>query len=383
MALIWEWLQVDMGKQSGTVSNILIAAVMKQPPTQMPLTFVCRTQQAGRSWPAKGASWGTETVAPAALLHRTSATSPLQFRVDESVRDGLARISCELIQRALARIECAGKNRGEDLHQVRVTIKRLRALLRLARPVISEAFCDRENRRLKATADRLAFFRDTTVSRQTLAALAKRVADKRSEGAFDLVLARFVEQGPDRSRFRVRRERALRHAAASLAESKRSFENMLVPAEDWQALGPGVQKVYGRARNRMLRALTYQTPEAFHEWRKQVKYLYYQMQMLGSISPKRLEAMVRRLRKLEDWLGEDHDLAVLERLLCDGRQQYGGKRAVKCVVACLVRQSEKLRGQTAALGTDIFQEKPRKFVDKLEKQWTAWRGSANSKGRLG
>src|SRR5437773_7515532 len=49
-------------------------------------------------------------------------------------------------------------------------------------------------------------------------------------------------------------------------------------------------------------------------------------------------------------LGEDHDLAVLERLLSNGRDQYGGKRAVKWVVGCLVRQSKKLRRETAAMG---------------------------------
>lgn len=306
--------------------------------------------------------------------------APLQFRVDESVRDGLARISSELIQRALERIEGGGKNRAEDLHQVRVTVKRLRALLRLARPVISEAFCARENRRLKRVADRLAFFRDTTVARHTLGSLAKRVADDRSAAALELVLARFVEHSPHPGRFRARREQALRYAATALLEAKQSFENMLVPAEDWEAVGPGLQKVYGRARHRMLRALTYQTPAAFHEWRKQVKYLYYQLQMLGSISPKRLETMVGRLRKLEDWLGVDHDLAVLERLLGDGREQYGGKRPVKCVLACLVRQSKKLRKETAALGKEIFREKPRKFVGKLGKQWTLWRESTSAEG---
>jgi len=313
-------------------------------------------------------------------LHGTSVKSLLQFRVDESVRDGLARIAGELIQRALARIECPGKNRAEDLHQVRVTIKRLRALLRLARPVMSEAFCDRENGRLKAVADRLAFFRDTTVSRQTLATLAKRVTDKRSEAAFNLVLARFVELSPDPGRFRVRREQALMHSAVTLAESKQSFESMLIPAEDWQALGPGLQKVYGRARSRMLRALTYQTPETFHEWRKQVKYLYYQLQTLESTSPKRIEAMVGRLRKLEDKLGEDHDLDVLEKLLSEGREQYGGKRSVKCVVAALVRQSRRLKKETEAMGKAIFREKPRKFADKLGKRWTVWRGSAHANG---
>src|SRR2546427_12896448 len=154
---------------------------MKQPSTQLSSSRACRTET-GRSRPVKDALWQTGKETPDGELPPASAKSLLQFRVDESVRDGLARISGELIQRALARIECAGKNRAEDLHQVRVTIKRLRALLRLVRPVISEAFCDRENRRLKDIADRLAFFRDTTVSRQTLATLARSVAANRNEG---------------------------------------------------------------------------------------------------------------------------------------------------------------------------------------------------------
>jgi CHAD domain-containing protein len=363
----------------GQAQFSILFVAMNESSTQISSGRAFRTKT-GRSCPVKG-SLQTETGNPAQL--RRASVKSLQFRVDESVRDGLARVSEELIERALARIDCAGKNRSEDLHQVRVTIKRLRALLRLVRPIVSDAFCDRENRRLKATADRLAFFRDTTVSRQTLATLARRFADQRSEEAFELVLARFVEQSPDPRRFSVRREQALRLVASSLAEAKQSFENMLVPAEDWQVLGPGLQKVYGRARNCMMRALTYTTPETFHEWRKQVKYLYYQLQMFGSISPKRIEAMVGRLHKLEDRLGEDHDLAVLERLLCDGREKYGGKRAVKCVVTCLTRQSRKLRRETAAVGKEIFREKPRKFVDKLAKQWSVWRESAYSTVRMG
>jgi CHAD domain-containing protein len=327
----------------------------------------------------KGSLWQIENELFDAPLHPAWGKTLLQFRVDEGVRDGLARISGELVQKALSRIECASKNRSEDLHQVRVTIKRLRALLRLARSVVSEPYYERENRRLKTMADRLAFFRDTTVSRQTLAALAKRFAEKRSDGSFELVLAQFVERSPDPALLRVRREQALRQAAVSLVEAKQSFESMLIPAEDWQALGPGLRRVYRGVRDRMLRALTYQTPESFHEWRKQVKYLYYQLQTLESISPKRLGGMVRRLHELEDKLGEDHDLAILGTLLCDDREKYGGKRAVKGVIACLVRRSKKLRKETAAIGRELFRDKPRKFVARLGKQWSVWRGSLLSR----
>src|SRR5438552_17637611 len=127
-------IPIDNGKRLGTVFSILSDAAMKQPSTQISSNRAYHFRT-GRSWPAKWAFWQTETGTAAAPLHRASAKSVLQFRIDEGVRDGLARISGVLRARALARVDSAGKNRADDLQQARVTIERSRALLRLARPV--------------------------------------------------------------------------------------------------------------------------------------------------------------------------------------------------------------------------------------------------------
>ena len=62
-------------------------------------------------------------------------------------------------------------DRVEDLHFVRVTKKRLRAILRLIRPAIKKTAFDRENGRLRTAARRLSIARDADVARQTLATL--------------------------------------------------------------------------------------------------------------------------------------------------------------------------------------------------------------------
>ena len=288
------------------------------------------------------------------------------------------RIAGELIHRASVRIENPGRDRAEDLHQVRVTAKRLRALLRLVRPVISNAFYRRENRRLKTIADRLSSFRDHTVSRQTFAKLAKGIPDRHSQEAFEQVFVHWTERDPDPGTVGARREGALSRAADSLAEANDSFENMLIPMEDWQALDSGLQQVYCRARNCMLCALAYETDEAFHEWRKQVKYLYYLLQMLMPIHPKRFGTIVRRRNRLEHKLGDDHDLAVLAGLLRQSAARRGGKRALKPVLARLERHRKKLRRETESLGRELLREKPRKFVGKVGKRWTAWRRSGEN-----
>jgi len=49
-----------------------------------------------------------------------------------------------------------------------------------------------------------------------------------------------------------------------------------------------------------------------HEWRKKVKYLYYQFQVLEPVLPEELVIYTPKLDDLADYLGEDHDLAELE-----------------------------------------------------------------------
>src|SRR5262249_3381882 len=93
----------------------------------------------------------------------------LSLHADESFRAGFLRVADCLIENTVNRIRCPTSDRGEDVHLVRVTIKRLRAMLRLIRPVIGKTAFDRENIRLRTAARRLSVARDADVARQTLA----------------------------------------------------------------------------------------------------------------------------------------------------------------------------------------------------------------------
>ena len=118
----------------------------------------------------------------------------VSLHADEPLRAGLLRVADALTQDAVNRIRCPSRDRGEDVHLVRVTIKRLRAILGLIRPVISKAAFDRENARLRKAARRLSFARDSDVARQTLAALPFSKGRERDAAA--TVLAGF-NRGPE------------------------------------------------------------------------------------------------------------------------------------------------------------------------------------------
>src|ERR1700675_2318416 len=93
------------------------------------------------------------------------------LRADEPLRAGLLRVADNLVQNAVERMRNPTSDRVEDRHFVRVTIKRLRAILRLIRPAIKKRAFYRENLRLRTAAGRLSSARDADVARQTLATM--------------------------------------------------------------------------------------------------------------------------------------------------------------------------------------------------------------------
>jgi hypothetical protein len=125
------------------------------------------------------------------------------------------------------------RNRSEDVHTVRTTIKRLRAILRLIRPGISKTVFEREDSRLRQAARRLSLARDTQVARQTLSALP--VPNKREQEAVAAVLAGLEADAEPQTGI----DEAMRKVAADLEQTRRSLHQLRLGGE-WNAIEPGL-----------------------------------------------------------------------------------------------------------------------------------------------
>ena len=107
--------------------------------------------------------------------------SSISLHKHESLRIGLLRVVDALTDSVTGSLDQLPHNGEQDIHRVRTTIKRLRALLRLIRPAVDPAFFNRENRRLRTAAGLLSFARDTEVARGTLKGLP--VSDQADQDA--------------------------------------------------------------------------------------------------------------------------------------------------------------------------------------------------------
>jgi CHAD domain-containing protein len=292
------------------------------------------------------------------------------LRADEALGEGLLRVADGLIQDAVQRIRRPTRDHTKDVHFVRVTIKRLRALLRLIRPVIGETAFNRENGRLREAGRRLSLSRDSEVARQTLGRLA--CSRRRERDAVVSALAGFGGNGEHR----VEVTKAMKEIELELEESIRILRAIPFSDGEWKVIEPGLRSVYRACRKRMQRAFRQGDDEAFHKWRIRVKNLFYELQMLRPVWPERLKKMLARLDQLQNEIGIDHDLVVLKRCLRGAPAAFGGAEMVQRVIAPLDEKSRKLRRRLKPLGKAVFDQKSRQFVRELSQHWMNWRKPA-------
>jgi CHAD domain-containing protein len=301
------------------------------------------------------------------LLIATMKKPDVCLHTDEPLGVGVLRVAEDLIDSVTDSGQHTKQEAGEYIHNVRTTIKRLRALLRLIRPVVGEVFFNRENARLRKAGRRLAVARDAEVARETLKTLpVSGEPEKKAVAAALAGLESKTQPGTDIGE-------ALRRVKEDLEQTKRNLQRLQLVKGEWEVVETGLQDVYRQSRKRMNTALQDGGDGAFHKWRIRVKNLFYELQLLEPVWPKRMDKMTSRLAKLQDKIGLDHDIAVLKALLRKTPDTFGGTEAVEHVIRRLDKESRKLRHTAEPLGEKIFAKKPRRFVRQLGQHWSNWR----------
>ena len=115
------------------------------------------------------------------------------------------------------------------------------------------------------------------------------------------------------------------------------------------------------------------TTFAFHQWRKRVKYLRYQMEAIESLWPEIVGAYARSLDELGESLGLEHDLAMLEHALVHDPALCPVPEERRLLGALVLHERAVLRHSAAKLGRLVFAEEPDVFVARIGSYWDASR----------
>jgi len=292
-----------------------------------------------------------------------------QFKRIETTGDGLRRIACEQLERAIGEIDNAELDQASKVHQVRKRCKKLRGLLRLVRPVLGKTYKS-ENASLRETARLLSHLRDADISLQTFRSLVAGAGA--SDERFHSIGERLEQAHHELSGDGPNVDTALQTVRQRLVATQARVGQWSLKREGWDALG-GWQQTYTRARRALRKAQAQRTVEALHLWRKDVKYHGHQCRLLKAIWPVMLGARSDEAGRLGDWLGEDHDLAVLRQQLLENPAQFGGSESVAALLGLLDRRRQRLQRRCFRLGKKLFAEDKASFARRYERYWTGWK----------
>jgi CHAD domain-containing protein len=298
------------------------------------------------------------------------AARAYRLRRDEFVPDGMRRIARGQLDAGIEELEGQPNRKlDEAVHETRKRLKRLRASLRLERSAIGDETYRRENVAFRDLGRRLSGPRDAMVLIETLDELTDRFGDELSLEGTARLRDQLV-QNHERAVTKLRQdETTIDAASAALEEARVRSVAWKYDSDGFEALRPGLERIYRRGRRAMRAAAEEPSTEHLHEWRKRAKDLWHAVQIVRPAAPKRMKALAKQAHSLSDLLGDDHDLAVLREHVAGTGVAFEREATRTALLSVIDRRRASLRRQAFKLGQRIYARRPKSFARSVERGW--------------
>jgi CHAD domain-containing protein len=304
-----------------------------------------------------------------------------ELKLDESAAKGARRILRHQVESALELLSGpAAADQNEAVHEARKHFKKVRGALRLWRGALGPKDYRRENTCFRDAGRPLTEVRDAAVLIETLDELARGYPDEVPKAEIDRA-RRELKRLEKETRSRVLVEgQAFTHVSEILREALPRLDDLPVQAKGWAALRDGLRDVYRTARCAFADARADPTVENLHEWRKQVKYLWHQLQILRPVAPTSLDERAEHAHQLGELLGKDHDLAVLHQTVSGLPQAARDLDALGQLLRLIDRRRAELQKAAFGLGERVHGDRPAPFVGEVRRHFRRWRREARLLG---
>jgi CHAD domain-containing protein len=292
-----------------------------------------------------------------------------RLEAQEKLSIGIKRIAREQADKALTQLTASGEGQDKAIHEARKCFKKIRAVVWLVRDEIGEAVYKQENICYRDVGRGLSDARDGAVKVETLDELRERFAAQLDVDAFAKARDKLASERHLIIEQTLKEEDVLADVVATLQAAQARIDTWPVERENFSSLAGGLRRVYKRGHNRLADAYADPRPEAFHDWRKRVKYLWYHIRILRPLWPDLFEVLADEIHDLSDYLGDDHDLAELRHVALKRPELFDDEREQQVLIALIDRRRAELEAAARPLGKRIYAEKPRRFVKRIAAYW--------------
>ena len=300
----------------------------------------------------------------------------MAFRLkrEKPVARELSRVVAKEFEKAIDELgNPLGADRAEAVHEARKRVKKTRAVLRLLQQNLGDDYCVL-NGRLRTIAHRLSSLRDVDASTEMMTALRDHYPR-----IVTSAICRAVQRGLlARKRGTVARvdpDRLLPRVAREIKRSETWVRRRIRRVAQSGTIRAGIRRGYRRARKAMACVRTHPEDAQFHKWRRRVKDHWYHMRLLEGLKA-HPQVRIRRLKQLEIWLGDDHNLVVLRATILDAPARFGDERTTAVVLGCVAKYQTTLRRRALKRGDQLFASTPSAFRKRIDTWWRKGRARA-------
>ncbi len=266
----------------------------------------------------------------------------------------LAGAACAQDEALITLLDGRSSLSADQVHEVRVAVKRLRAIWRVAVGVADKKTARHQDKALRLAARSLAGARDLQVMGETLDTLRKDARDYEGE-AIDAVRAMALDVAVDA-------------VAPPMPEGLESvfradlylWRNLEAEADNDELIKKGFGRLYAQGRQQGLEAVVENQPALWHDFRKRVKYQLYQLEPLEDLLEDS-EISLKEFRKLGKLLGELHDLHVLDEHLRRSKKGCENKEPFVIVRQLIARQEADRVAECRKRTRRCYSLKPKAF----------------------
>ncbi len=296
---------------------------------------------------------------------------PYRLKAGQSVPDNIRRIVTEEIDSAVQQLRSRDtKKRDEAIHEARKSIKKIRGVLKLMRPELGRTYRT-ENEALRSIGAKLSELRDAGAMIEMLDSLVQKYSGKLKHSSLHSI-RQGLEQSKREKERALQVSKVMRDAAGRLLTLRKRVSQWPLGSDGFEALAGGLKASYRRGRKAMAAAKKKDKPRLYHEWRKRTKDHWYHVRLLGSLWTDVMEARESNLHDVETWLGDDHNLIVLQQQLDVTTKAFGDEREKILFKALAQERRNELRESSFLAGRRLFQEKPGQFTRRMAELWNVW-----------
>lgn len=281
-----------------------------------------------------------------------SAATPEAFTLSwhQKSADSFARVLRRIAAHAQTLIGDTRVSTEDAIHEVRLLIKRIRALLWFARPSIARRVETEARTQLRKAAGLLSGHRDVRAAQTTFDKMLRDVDSARGRKAVEsTVQALRARNGTSGETPRQTIEKAVKVLCTEIDDFAKAVEG----SATWPSVTKRTEKAFRVMRKSGKKAQRTCADTDFHAWRKKAKRLLYLLELRDGEASRREKRLIERVDKLQSTLGDDHDCVVAAQQLHAPVREQPTARAVNKL---LDERQRRLRKKSRKLARRIDDE---------------------------